>query len=164
MSSKTILIICITVASFFLGCKSSFYKASKSISRAYDDKGFAEYDFSYNHPVRLRIEKSDVINEYNRQSDTLTIVQYSNKHNGEISMLVVMNGRLFFPFTDTNQYGKTHRDYFSSKFLSAVANWDTSYINSLKEEDSFHKGIVYIARLLRGDIETLTPRSYEISK
>lgn len=164
MENKIVIIICVCIAFSFLGCKSTFYKTSKNISGVYKNENFAEYDLLYNHPIRIKVKNDGIIDDYNKQKDTITFVQYSNRHDGDIGTLIVLNKKLIFPFKDTNQYGEMDRDIFPTEFLDAVVQWDTTYINALPEEHSFHKGIIFIARVIDRKIAVLQPRSYEIKK
>ena len=164
MEDRRFILLGVIPLFFSAGCKSSFNHLSKEISKSYSNRELAEYDLLYNHPSRIKVKKDNWIDNYNIQKDTIVFVQYTNWHYGKSLNVIILGGKIISPNSDANQHEKIDTDILSSVFLNAIVNWDTAYINAVPEEPSFHKGVLYITRIVQGKIEILRPRSYAMKK
>ena len=162
MADKVILALMFTAA-LLIGCAPSFHTLSKKIAWSYEDENYVVYDLEHNPPLRIFLKQKGFFARYHVNRDTLIFVQYSDRHVGEVATAVILNGKISFPFDKKNQNGNTDSTLFPAPFLDAITKWDTTYLNSIPEERSFHKAIIFIARIAKGKVSVLQPRSYKLN-
>ena len=163
MASKVINALLLATILLF-GCTPSFHALSKKIAKSYEERNYRVYDLEHNHPLRMFLKKKGGFTNYNINRDTLIFAQYSDRHEGNVATAVILNGIKSFPFDKKNQNGKTDSSFFPRFFLDAITTWDTVYLSSIPEEKSFHKAIIYIARITKGRVAVLPPRTYDLKK